>query len=332
MNRKLSIFLMAAAVVSCAANPVNDNEDISEVYRNPVARMSLPDPTVLEDNGVFYLYATEDIRNVPIMCSPDLVNWKKVGTVFTDGGRPSFVEGGGIWAPDVNKIDSRYVLYYSMSVWGGVQTCGIGVAVADNPQGPWDDKGKLFISSEIGVTNSIDPFYIEEGGKKYLFWGSFHGIYAVELSDDALSVKEGAKPVKIAGSKYEGTYIHKKGDYYYMFASIGGCCAGFNSTYKTVVGRSNDLFGPYVNKKGEKMLDNKHDIVIAGNNEYIGTGHNAEIITDKAGTDWILYHAYCRSHSDAARTLMLDKIVWTEDGWPVVNDGTPVAYGAKPVF
>lgn len=332
--KKMYLLLATTAVLSCSASQIPEEEDNRRsAYTNPVAKMSLPDPTVIEDEGVFYLYATEDVRNVPIMCSPDLVNWKKVGTVFTDGSRPSFVSGGGIWAPDVNRIaPGKYVLYYSMSVWGGTKTCGIGVAVADNPVGPWENKGKMFISSEIGVTNSIDPFYIEEDGKKYLFWGSFHGIYAVELSDDALSVKEGAELIKVAGKAYEGTYIHKRGEYYYLFASIGGCCAGFNSTYKTVVGRSTNLFGPYVNKSGQKMLDNKHEVIISGNSEYIGTGHNAEIITDKEGVDWILYHAYCRSHSDVARTLMLDKVTWDEEGWPVVNNGTPASFNTYPAL
>lgn len=331
--KRLSFLILTSTILSCASVPAPEEEKTGGVYTNPVAKMSLPDPTVIEDNGVFYLYATEDVRNVPIMCSPDLVNWKRCGTVFTDGSRPNFVEGGGIWAPDINMVaPGKYVLYYSMSVWGGVQSCGIGVAVADNPLGPWNNKGKLFISSEIGVTNSIDPFYIEEDGKKYMFWGSFHGIYAIELSDDALSVKEGAEPVKVAGSAYEGTYIHKKDGYYYMFASVGGCCAGFNSTYKTVVGRSTDLFGPYVNKKGEKMMNNKHEVVISGNYDFIGTGHNAEIITDKAGTDWILYHAYSRSHSDAARTLILDKVTWDAEGWPKVNDGFPAAFAEKPTL
>lgn len=96
-----------------------------------------------------------------------------------------------------------------MSTWGGEWTCGIGVATSDSPQGPFEDHGMLFRSNEIGVRNSIDPFYIEDGGKKYLFFGSFHGIYAVELSDDGLSLKENTRPLRVAGDAYEGTYIHK---------------------------------------------------------------------------------------------------------------------------
>lgn len=135
-----------------------------------------------------------------------------------------------------------------MSVWGGEWTCGIGCATADKPEGPFTDHGKMFRSNEINVQNSIDPFYIEDGGKKYLFWGSFRGIYGIELSDDGLSVRKGAKLRRVAGTAYEGTYIHKKDGYYYFFASIGTCCEGLKSTYTTVVGRSKKLFGPYVDK------------------------------------------------------------------------------------
>ena len=75
-----------------------------------------------------------------------------------------------------------------MSVWGGEWTCGIGAAVSDKPEGPFIDKGPLFRSKTIQVQNSIDQFFMEDNGKKYLFWGSFRGIYGIELSGDGLSV------------------------------------------------------------------------------------------------------------------------------------------------
>ena len=154
-----------------------------EMYRNPVINYSLPDPTVIKANdGYFYLYATEDIRNTPIHRSRNLVDWEEIGTAFTNETRPTFEPKGGLWAPDINYIGGRYVLYYSMSVWGGEWTCGIGVATADKPEGPFTDHGALFRSNTIQVQNSIDPFYIEEGGKKYLFWGSFHGIYGIYVN------------------------------------------------------------------------------------------------------------------------------------------------------
>ena len=303
----------------------------ADKYSNPVIDYSLPDPSIIKgEDGYFYLYATEDIRNLPIHRSKDLVNWEFLGTAFTDENRPDFEPNGGIWAPDINKIGDKYVLYYSMSVWGGEWTCGIGCAVSDRPEGPFKDCGMMFRSNGIKVQNSIDPFYIEDNGHKYLFWGSFRGIYAIELSEDGLSLKSGSSPVQIAGTAYEGTYIHKRGGYYYMFASIGSCCEGLKSTYTTVVGRSTSLFGPYSDKKGQSMMDNHHEILIHKNDSFVGTGHNSEIVSDSAGTDWLFYHAVSVANPDG-RVLMLDKIDWI-DGWPSVEGNSPSVKSEKPRF
>lgn len=303
----------------------------ADKYSNPVIDYSLPDPSIIKgEDGYFYLYATEDIRNLPIHRSKDLVNWEFVGTAFTDATRPDFEPEGGIWAPDINKIGDKYVLYYSMSVWGEEWTCGIGCAVSDRPEGPFKDCGMMFRSNGIKVQNSIDPFYIEDNGHKYLFWGSFRGIYAIELSEDGLSLKSGSSPVQIAGTAYEGTYIHKRGGYYYMFASIGSCCEGLKSTYTTVVGRSTSLFGPYLDKKGQSMMDNHHEILIHKNDSFVGTGHNSEIVSDNAGTDWLFYHAVSVANPDG-RVLMLDKIDWI-DGWPSVEGNSPSVKSEKPRF
>lgn len=303
----------------------------ADKYSNPVIDYSLPDPSIIKgEDGYFYLYATEDIRNLPIHRSKDLVNWEFLGTAFTDENRPDFEPNGGIWAPDINKIGDKYVLYYSMSVWGSEWTCGIGCAVSDRPEGPFKDCGMMFRSNGIKVQNSIDPFYIEDNGHKYLFWGSFRGIYAIELSEDGLSLKSGSSPVQIAGTAYEGTYIHKRGGYYYMFASIGSCCEGLKSTYTTVVGRSTSLFGPYLDKKGQSMMDNHHEILIHKNDSFVGTGHNSEIVSDNAGTDWLFYHAVSVANPDG-RVLMLDKIDWI-DGWPSVEGNSPSVKSEKPRF
>ncbi|MDR2969936.1 MAG: family 43 glycosylhydrolase [Tannerellaceae bacterium] len=306
-------------------------EETQATYKNPVIPYSLPDPTIIKANdGFFYLYATEDIRNTPIHRSRNLIDWEETGTAFTSDTRPAFEPKGGLWAPDINYIEGRYVLYYSMSVWGGEWTCGIGVAVADKPEGLFEDRGKLFRSNEIDVQNSIDPFYIEDNGEKYLFWGSFRGIYAIELAADGLSVKEGAEKKRIAGTAYEGVYIHKHGGYYYMFASVGSCCAGVKSTYTTVVGRSEALFGPYLDKEGKSMTDNHHEILIKGNDRFKGTGHNSEIVSDDEGADWMFYHAIDVSNP-TGRVLMMDRVRW-ENGWPVVDGGVPSLSAKMPTF
>ena len=58
---------------------------------------------------------------------------------------------------------------------GVLNKSGVGVATSERPEGPFVDRGAMFTSETIGVNNSIDQFYIEDGGKKYLVWGSFWG-------------------------------------------------------------------------------------------------------------------------------------------------------------
>lgn len=330
MFRSINLSLLILLLASCKSNETVVTEPIS-TYRNPVINYSLPDPTIIKANdGYFYLYATEDIRNIPIHKSKNLIDWELVGTAFTNETRPTFETRGGLWAPDINYINGKYVLYYSMSVWGGEWTCGIGVATADKPEGPFTDHGKLFRSNEIGVQNSIDQFYIEENGKKHLFWGSFRGIYAVELSNNGLSLKPDAEKKQIAGTAYEGVYVHKRNGYYYMFASIGTCCEGLNSTYTTVVGRSKNLFGPYLDKQGRSMMDNHHEILIQKNTKFVGTGHNSEIVSDRKGQDWIFYHGVSVDNPKG-RVLLMDKITWEND-WPVVKGQSTSLESDIPVF
>lgn len=329
---KKLVFTALLGAASFAACQADDAQQTGKhTYKNPIIDYSLPDPSIIKAaDGYFYVYATENIRNLPIHRSKNLVDWEEVGTAFTEETRPIFEPKGNIWAPDINYVHGQYVLYYSMSVWGGEWTCGIGVATADKPEGPFTDRGMMFRSNTIGVQNSIDPFYIEDGGKKYLFWGSFRGIYGIELTDDGLAVKEGTEKKQIAGTAYEGTYIHKHGPYYYLFASVGSCCEGLKSTYTTVVGRSLHLFGPYVDKEGLPMLENHHETVIHGNDAFVGTGHNSEIVSDKQGSDWILYHAVSKVNP-TGRVLMMDRIKWV-NGWPEVTGNTPSLEAEAPVF
>lgn len=328
----ITLVLLAACTSDKGKKDDSSTSAIIQMYTNPIINKSLPDPTITETpDGWFYLYATEDTRNMPIYKSQNLVDWTFVGTVFTDKTRPVFEPKGGLWAPDINRINDKYVLYYSMSVWGGEETCGIGVAVSDKPEGPFTDNGKLFRSNEIGVTNSIDPFYIEDQGVKYLIWGSFRGIYGIELNDDGLSIKNGAQKKQLAGTAFEGSYIVKRNGKYYFFASIGSCCEGLKSTYQLVVGRADSLFGTYVNKSGIPMIENGYELVIGSNNKFVGNGHCSEIVQDKGGKDWIFYHGIDTSHPEG-RVLLLDQIKWDNEGWPYVENRSPSEKAERPEF
>lgn len=324
MKHLLTIFLTSIAWLTASAQqPAGE-------YRNPIIPRSLPDPTVIKANdGYYYLYATEDIRHLPIYRSKNLVDWDFVGTAFTKESRPKWNPKGNLWAPDINYIAGKYVLYYAKSEWGGEWTCGIGVATADRPEGPFTDHGAVFTSKDIGVQNSIDAFFISENGRNYLFWGSFHGIYGIELTADGLAILPGAEKKQVAGSFMEGTYIHKHGRYYYLIGSAGTCCEGEKSTYHVTVGRSENLFGPYVDKRGRSLLDNHYEVLLRGSDEVAGPGHNAEFITDNRGQDWIIYHGFPRTDPKAGRQVYMDRVEWI-DGWPHIQQSKPSTVSERP--
>ncbi len=84
-----------------------------------------------------------------------------------------------------------------------------------------------------------------------MIWGSFHGIYAISL--DAAGTRPIGDKVRLADDRFEGSYLHKRGDYYYLFLSAGSCCEGAASTYTVYVGRSRNVLGPYVDSQGRDL-------------------------------------------------------------------------------
>ena len=294
--------------------------DDANPYSNPLTDYSAADPTIHYDGNHFYLFATNTSK---IRVSDDLIEWRDGNKMFTK--KPSFNtdKGAAVWAPDIEKVGDKYILYYAMSAMGGPANAGIGIASADTPEGPFsldcsvDGKGKLFTSKEIDVRNSIDPAYYDDGDKKYLAWGSFNGLWMIQLTDDGLRpypdlATAKANKIKIAGKAFEAPHIHKHGDYYYLFASVGSCCNAMLSN-------------------GKSMVDDAFEVVIRGNDRFVGPGHNSQLLTDKDGRDWIRYHSYCRDNTSGGRYLMLDEIVW-EDGWPRLAKYGPSSTYERPNF
>lgn len=318
---------------------------IGMTYTNPVITFSsVADPTVIRTDEGFYLYATQTNSYwIPIYFSKDLVNWEFKRSAFRKATRPTedvLPGGGAFWAPEIRYINGKYVLYFSWAKWGDGSISYTAVATSDSPVGDFLNAKPLLITDDFG-SNCIDQFYYEEDGKKYMFVGSFNGIYVTELTDDGLSVKRGAdgKPVlkkQVCGRAFEGTNIYKKGKYYYLFASINNCCPnnGMDSKYKVVVGCSENLLGPYVDRKGKDMLDNSWELVLEGDGEtFFGPGHNSIIIPDDAGTDWMIYHSYVKENGTVGGRLgMLDRIVWSADGWPTIKKCVPSKGDLLPVF
>ena len=313
MKLRQILHFYCAALVALFAYPLQ-----AGVYKNPVIAEDAPDPSVIRGNdGYYYLFSTAE----HVYRSSNLTKWTYLRQVFDGGKRPTFVEGvNTYWAPCVTKQDGRYVMYFALSTWGGGDTASIGVATADKPEGPYTivGDGKLFTSGEVGVHNSIDPNYIEYNGKKYIVWGSWNGIWLIELTADGLAVKDIKTKTQIAGTRFEAPYIYRRGRFFYLFCSIGACCEGANSTYETIVGRSRSLFGPYVTKNNKKLMDNNYELFLTSNTPCIAPGHNSRIIEDEEGKTWMTYHGYMRTNPTEGRVVWLDEVKWEND-WPYIE-------------
>ena len=342
--------LAFAGLAACTANHSAEKIEIvidSTKYKNPVFEPILADPTVVKStDGWFYAYGTMDnwgdgngIHKVPIIRSKNLVDWTFVNDAFLE--KPNWKADGGIWAPDVVMVNDKYYLYYAFSTWGDPNP-GIGLAIADSPKGPFTDHGKLFLSKEVDVPNSIDPFYFEENHRKYMFWGSYsneptQGTYAIKLTGDGTQVLAINGKIKIAAGDFEAVMIHERDGYYYFFGSKGSCCEGENSSYQVRVGRSKSLLGPYLDKDGRPLIERGNGtMLLQRTGAYAGPGHNSRIITDHSGNDWMLYHAIEVKQPRVStganrRVLMLDQILWNNN-WPEINRSPSNSDIARPDF
>lgn len=339
----------------------DDDKFLSSAYQNPVIRNNCADPCVIDDRertGYFYAYSTQngtsDTDNVvylPVYKSKDMVNWELVGNAFGGMERPQWVANTRIWAPDVefDANNNRYLMYYSQGDWDSPQNSAVGVAVSNTPTGPftWENipelnpaanpHGMLVDFASQGVTNSIDPDVIHDAktGTPYLFWGSFGstaGVWAIELTDDGLAIAPGAEKVYIC-YEMEGTQVHynNKTGYYYVMGSKGTCCEGANSSYHIVVARSQNITGPFEGKDGKLMttksnsFDNANNTIMQSTPDgyFAGTGHQAQILTDDAGQDWMCFHAYWKGNNYNGRCMLMDQVVWA-DGWPKFKSEYPM--------
>lgn len=312
--------------------------------------LNAADPDCIKgEDGFFYLYTTQNFCHrgeegygydrCPIYRSRNLSDWEYVGSVFEDSDfdESQWDRDYGIWAPCVYKVGDMYNCYYAVGYSSGARdSTGIGVAQAPTPAGPWTHYGKILDSGQIGVENSIDPFVMEVDSSIYLFFGSFLGIYAVELTIDGISLMDGESAnqhlIEVSppsGSfdlerNFEATFILPKDGKYYIFGSKGTCCSGTSSTYYVVSGVSDSPFGPYCASDGKEISSSDSlggDLVLAPSAEVMGVGHNS-VVRDDAGDYWIVYHGYdLDGPYPGERTIFADKLLFSsQTGMPYVED------------
>jgi len=125
-------------------------------------------------------------------------------------------------------------------------------------------------------------------------------------------------PVEAGGNAIEAPFIFKHKKYYYLFASVDYCCKGIKSTYKMIVGRSKSVNGPYIDKAGFQMQYGGGTLLMKGNQNWYGVGHNAVAHID--GIDYLVYHGY-DAHDEGKAKLRISRLKWDKMGWPQVEIG-----------
>lgn len=292
------------------------------VDNNPILEGYYADPDVLYSNktGKYYLYPTSDgFMNwggyyFKTFSSDNLKDWKDEGIILDLKKDVDWADKNA-WAPDIIEKKTgrdKYKYYYYFTA-----AQKIGVAVAEDPAGPFVDSGKPLIASRpegVSGGQEIDPnvFYDPVSKKDYLYWGN--GYLAVaELNKDMVSIK--SKSVKVItpdNTFREGVYVvYRKGTYYFLWSE--------NDTrsqdYRVRYGTSKSPLGPIEVPANNLILEKDSSKGI------YGTGHNS--ILQIPGTDewYIVYHRFNRPNGikmgESAgfhREVCIDKLEFNEDG------------------
>lgn len=333
MRLFLALTIAAFGLAGCATAP----RPSASTYLNPVIDADFPDPTVIRGPDGYYGYATQTQRdgkwiNIQLARSPDLVHWQYLGDALP--AKPGWASTTqDFWAPHVIRDGRRYLMYFSAKPDTSDERHGLclGVATANSPFGPFVDMGHPLQCGE-GFVN-IDPMALDDPvtGKHLLYWGSgFDPVKVQELAADRMSFAPGTSPTPLVWPSpnksgfpvlVEGSWVIRHGGYYYLFYSGDNCC-GPKANYDVMVARSKSPFGPF--ETLEHATGIPHSIVLHASGRWFAPGHNS-IVTDAAGTDWIVYHAVdvrrpkekATDEVNTRRVMLIDRIEW-RDGWPVI--------------
>ncbi len=261
---------------------------------NPVLEGYYADPEILyaEKTGKYYIYPTSDGfmdwsgYYFKVFSSDNLVDWTDEGIILDLKKDVSWTDRNA-WAPCIveKKINGEYKYFYYFTA-----AQRIGVAVADNPTGPFVDSGKPLIDFKPeGITDGqeIDPdvFTDPKTGKSYLYWGNGYMVGA-ELNENMTSIKKETMLLMTPDETFrEGTYvIYRDGTYYFMWSEDDTR----SPNYKVRYGTSKTPLG--------KLTIPEDNIVIKGDpsQEIYATGHNSAIQIPGRNEWYIVYHRFTR--------------------------------------
>ncbi len=304
---------------------------------NPVLEGFYADPDIIYSNKTqkYYIYPTSDgFHNwsgtyFKTFSSTDLVNWTDEGVILDLKKDVSWADRNA-WAPCIieKKIDGKYKYFYYFTA---AQT--IGVAVADDPAGPFVDSGKALIANKPeGITRGqvIDPdvFQDPKTGKTYLFWGNGFMVGA-ELNDDMVSINEKTLTVLKPDHTFrEGSHVlYRNGTYYFMWSEDDTRSPKYKLRYAT----STSPLGEFTIPENNIVIQKKPEDGI------YATGHNSTIQVPGKDEWYLVYHRFTLPKgikmgrpAGFHREVCIDKLEFNQDG--SIIEVIPTLKGIEPLL
>jgi hypothetical protein len=288
---------------------------------NPVIEGYYADPEILwsAKTGKYHLYPTSD--GFPgwggyyfkTFSSDDLMEWKEEGVIIDLGKDVSWADGNA-WAPAIIEKEGKYYFYFSGGKSGEPKK--IGVAVADDPAGPFRDSGKPLIDFKpegVRGGQEIDPdvFTDPATGKSYIYWGNGY-MAAAELGGDMVSINRNSVRVMTPDRTFrEAVYVfHRGGVYYFLWSEDDTGSPNYKVRYAT----SSSPLGP--------LTIPENNIVIMRDDAkgIFGTGHCSVLQIPDTDRWYLVYHRISRPdgmskpYPGVVREVCIDELKFDDNG------------------
>ena len=222
-HTSLLLGISAALLASCATG--EPQAPLADLNMPIVQTKFTADPAPFVHDGVVYLFTTHDedgaegfqMRDWLLYTSTDMVNWQDHGPVASLRNFRWYQGNNGAWAEQVVERNGKWYMYCP------IHGHGIGVLVADKPEGPYRDPLGEPLVWQKEHWDDIDPtVWIDDDGQAYMYWGN-PSVYCVKLNEDMISYSGEIMKLPHIEDYQEGPWFWKReGHYYLAFAST--CC------------------------------------------------------------------------------------------------------------
>ena len=291
---------------------------------NPIFPGWYADPEAQIFDQTYWIYPTYSAKYkeqifMDAFSSKDLVTWKKHERII-DTASVKWANKA-MWAPSITKKDGKYYLFFGANdIQSDQEIGGIGVAVADRPEGPFKDHlGKPLIDKFYNKAQPIDQFvFKDQDGQYYLIYGGWSHCNIAKLNKDFTGFvphADGSVFKEITPEGYvEGSLMFiRNGKYYFMWSEGGWTGPDYSVAYAI----ADSPMGPF--KRIGSIL--KQDPAVA-----TGAGHNS-IIHDKKKDLWyIIYHRRPLGETNGNhRATCIDQMFFDKNGMiipvKITNEG-----------